>query len=63
MKPNFLMCVLAATTFAAELPVREVILYKHGVGYFERAGELRPGDDTCAHALVGHEIVPNQSAH
>ncbi len=23
---------------AAELPVRTVVLYKHGVGYFERAG-------------------------
>jgi hypothetical protein len=29
---------------AAELPVRKVILYKHGVGYFERYGELRPGE-------------------
>jgi hypothetical protein len=29
---------------AAELPVREVILYKHGVGYFERSGELAPGE-------------------
>ena len=29
---------------AADLPIREVILYKHGVGYFERAGELRAGE-------------------
>lgn len=29
---------------AADLPIREVIIYKHGVGYFERAGELKPGD-------------------
>jgi hypothetical protein len=29
---------------AADLPVREVILYKHGVAYFERSGELKPGD-------------------
>jgi len=29
---------------AAELPVRRVVLYKHGVGYFERSGELRPGE-------------------
>jgi hypothetical protein len=28
----------------AELPVRQVVLYKHGVGYFERAGELAPGE-------------------
>jgi hypothetical protein len=29
---------------AAELPVREVVLYKHGVGYFERSGRLAPGE-------------------
>jgi hypothetical protein len=34
--------ILPAT--AADLPIREVILYKHGVGYFERAGELQAGE-------------------
>jgi hypothetical protein len=29
---------------AAELPVRSVVLYKHGVGYFERSGLLAPGE-------------------
>ena len=29
---------------AADLPVRQVILYKHGVGFFQRSGELRAGD-------------------
>src|SRR5580693_5512014 len=29
---------------AAELPVRTVVLYKHGVGYFERNGMLGPGE-------------------
>ncbi len=29
---------------AAELPVRTVVLYKHGVGYFERAGTLGAGE-------------------
>jgi hypothetical protein len=29
---------------AADLPIREVILYKHGVGYFERSGELQAGE-------------------
>jgi hypothetical protein len=29
---------------AADLPVREVILYKHGVGFFERSGQLKPGE-------------------
>lgn len=30
--------------FAAELPVREVILYKHGVGFFQRQGTLGRGE-------------------
>ncbi len=30
--------------FSADLPVREVILYKHGVAFFERSGELKPGE-------------------
>lgn len=28
---------------AAELPVRHVVLYKNGVGYFERSGTLAAG--------------------
>ncbi len=28
----------------AELPVRSVVLYKHGVGYFERGGTMGPGE-------------------
>ncbi len=35
---------LPASLQAAELPVRTVVLYKHGVGYFERAGQLGPGE-------------------
>ena len=38
------LAVVMATAMAAEIPVREVILYKSGVGYFERAGDLRPGE-------------------
>ena len=34
----------AVNMMAADLPIREVILYKHGVGYFERSGELRGGE-------------------
>ncbi len=37
----FLSAMLA---LPAELPVREVVLYKHGVGFFERAGRLGPGE-------------------
>jgi hypothetical protein len=33
-----------ATALAADIPIREVILYKSGVGYFERAGTLSPGE-------------------
>ena len=40
----WLPVAFAATAFAADLPIREVTLYKHGVGYFERAGELKPGE-------------------
>jgi hypothetical protein len=34
----------AVQMMAADLPIREVILYKHGVGYFERSGEMRAGE-------------------
>lgn len=40
----FLATLLATASIAAELPVREVVLYKHGVGYFERSGQLAPGE-------------------
>jgi hypothetical protein len=36
--------MLAASAAAADLPVRQVILYKHGVGYFERSGQLAAGE-------------------
>ncbi len=29
---------------AAEVPIRQVVLYKHGVGYFERSGTIPAGD-------------------
>jgi hypothetical protein len=35
---------MTAAAWAADLPIREVILYKHGVGFFERAGKLEAGD-------------------
>jgi len=42
---NFVAFILCAGfAFAAELPVRTVVLYKHGVGYFERGGTLGPGE-------------------
>lgn len=39
-----LQTTLIATVFGADLPIRQVILFKHGVGYFERSGELKPGE-------------------
>ncbi len=38
------LAIFMACATAAEIPVREVILYKSGVGYFERAGALPAGD-------------------
>lgn len=40
--PLTAVCMTAA--LAADIPIREVILYKSGVGYFERTGTLRPAD-------------------
>jgi hypothetical protein len=36
--------VSAMLAMPAELPVREVVLYKHGVGFFERSGRLGAGE-------------------
>ena len=34
----------AAAALAADLPVKQVVLYKHGVGFFERTGTLGAGE-------------------
>jgi hypothetical protein len=39
-----LLAAFLSTALAADIPIREVILYKSGVGYFERGGTLRPGE-------------------
>jgi hypothetical protein len=47
---NKIVCcavLLAAVGFAADLPVTEVILYKNGIGYFVRSGELKPGESAA----------------
>ena len=45
MSRAFWICsALAGVAGAAELPVKKVVLYKHGLGYFERAGELAAGE-------------------
>src|ERR1700722_9614078 len=39
-----LLAAFLSTAMAADIPIREVILYKSGVGYFERGGTLRSGE-------------------
>jgi hypothetical protein len=39
-----LLAVFVSAAMAADIPIREVILYKSGVGYFERGGTLRSGE-------------------
>ncbi len=41
---TILIATVQIDAAAADMPVREVILYKHGVGYFERSGELKAGE-------------------
>ena len=38
------LCLSATLAQTADLPVKQVVLYKHGVGFFERAGNLGPGE-------------------
>ncbi len=50
------VCMSAA--LAADIPIREVILYKSGVGYFERGGIgalgfQGVGDERCAEVFDG----------
>src|ERR1700722_11026057 len=39
-----LAAIFGPALFSADLPIREVILYKHGVGFFARSGDLKPGE-------------------
>jgi uncharacterized coiled-coil protein SlyX len=40
----FGLALLLATAQAAELPVKHVVLFKHGIGYFQRQGRLEAGE-------------------
>ncbi len=44
MRPFVGLLSFALAAAAADLPVREVVLYKHGVGYFARSGHLGAGE-------------------
>ena len=39
-----LLAAIMATAMAADIPVRQIVLYKSGVGYFERSGDLKAGE-------------------
>jgi len=38
-----LLLTIAALAAAAELPVKQVVLYKHGVGFLRALGKARAG--------------------
>jgi hypothetical protein len=50
MKPTtalriaIVLLLAASTGRGAELPIRQIVLYKHGIGYFLRSGQLGPTD-------------------
>src|SRR5262249_48130786 len=44
MKSLLALAASAAVVWCADLPVKQVVLYKHGVGYFQRSGKLGPGE-------------------
>ena len=46
LRPKILLisALCAVNVFPADFPVQQVILYKHGVAYFERAGDLKAGE-------------------
>jgi hypothetical protein len=39
-----MIAAAVSAAVAADLPVKQVVLYKHGVGYFERSGQLAAGE-------------------
>jgi len=41
---GLLIAGMGGVLVGAELPVKEVVLYKNGIGYFQRVGEVRPGE-------------------
>ena len=38
------LIVSVAIGLPADLPIKQVVLYKHGIGFFERSGTLGPGE-------------------
>lgn len=44
-RPAAIALAIAISLSGADLPVREVVLYKHGVGFFQRQGTIPSGDE------------------
>ena len=44
MKQALAILLSAAMVQAADLPVTKVILYKNGVAYYERSGDVKAGE-------------------
>ncbi len=42
--PFFILMLSGLAARAADLTVSKVVLYKHGIGFFERSGNVPPGD-------------------
>ncbi len=55
MKLAVVAAALVTAAGGAELPVRQVVLYKHGIGYFERSGEIAAGQ-TARLSFKGPEM-------
>ena len=55
MRQIIAVLITAAILKPADLPVREVIIYKNGVGYFERAGDV-PAGETARLAFKASEM-------
>ena len=47
----------------AAMPITRVVLYKHGVGYFEREGTAREDESICADLQAGRGQRRAQVAH
>ena len=45
LKQSVCLLLLSCLAFPAEIPVRNIILYKHGIAYFERAATIASGEE------------------
>ena len=45
LRQSVCLLLLSCLAFPAEIPVRNIILYKHGIAYFERAATIASGEE------------------